>query len=181
MEYGLLFCSDVVLEQLAQDLQDVAAELREFIQTEQAVVRQRYLARQRDLAAADQPHIRDGVVRSPEGAGRDQRRVVAGETGHAMDARGVDGFGERHRQQDGGQPAGQHRLPCTWGTQEQPRYGQNARITLTFTRATAWSGSAPLTPSHSRSTGGDQRQASASSSALASRRSAVSKPSVNQP
>ena len=40
MEYGLLFCSDVVLEQLAQDLQDVAAELREFIQTEQAVVRQ---------------------------------------------------------------------------------------------------------------------------------------------
>jgi hypothetical protein len=44
MEYGLLFCREVVFERLAQDLQDMAAELGQFIQEEHAVVGQRHLA-----------------------------------------------------------------------------------------------------------------------------------------
>jgi hypothetical protein len=46
----------VSLEGLAQDLQDMAAGLRQFIQKETPVVRPRRLARQRHLAAPDQPH-----------------------------------------------------------------------------------------------------------------------------
>jgi hypothetical protein len=43
-------------------------------------------------------------------AGRHQRRAVAGEAGDAVDARGLDGFSQDHRRQDGGEPPGQHRL-----------------------------------------------------------------------
>jgi hypothetical protein len=45
-----------------QDLQDMAAELGQFIQEEHAIVAQRYVARHRHGAPADQPHIRDGVM-----------------------------------------------------------------------------------------------------------------------
>jgi hypothetical protein len=57
----LYFC-DTLLERLAQDLQDVAAELRQFIEKENAMMRQRHLPRHGDLAPTDQPHIRDSVV-----------------------------------------------------------------------------------------------------------------------
>jgi hypothetical protein len=53
---------ETLLEGLAQDLQDMAAELRQFIQNEDAVVRQRHFAGHRDLPAPDQPHIGDGVA-----------------------------------------------------------------------------------------------------------------------
>jgi hypothetical protein len=43
----------VVFERLAQDLEDLAAELGPFIQEQHAVVRQRHLAGHRDVAAAD--------------------------------------------------------------------------------------------------------------------------------
>ena len=36
--------------------------------------------------------------------GRDQRRAGAGETGDAVDACGLEGFGEGHGRQDGGEP-----------------------------------------------------------------------------
>ena len=56
-------CSeDTLLERLAQDLQDMAAELGPFIQEEHAVVGQRHVARHRHVAPADQPRIRDGMV-----------------------------------------------------------------------------------------------------------------------
>jgi hypothetical protein len=41
----------------------MAPELRQFIQEEHAVVRQRHLARHRDLAAIDQAYIGDRVMR----------------------------------------------------------------------------------------------------------------------
>ena len=56
-----LYSYETLLERLPQDLQDMAAELGQFIQEEHAVVRQRDLARHRHVAATDQPHIRDGV------------------------------------------------------------------------------------------------------------------------
>jgi hypothetical protein len=52
--------------------------------------------------AADPPHIRDGVVGRATRAGRDPRRKRAGKDDDAMDARGLHGFGEGHRQEDGG-------------------------------------------------------------------------------
>jgi hypothetical protein len=57
-----------VIEGATQDLQDVASELRQFIQKEKAIVGQRDLARHRHLALTDQPHIRDGVVGARHGS-----------------------------------------------------------------------------------------------------------------
>jgi hypothetical protein len=51
----------------------------------------------------------------------------AGEAGDAMDAGGLDGFGQRHGRQDGGETTGEHRLARSRRPQEQC-YGQNARI-----------------------------------------------------
>jgi hypothetical protein len=43
-----------------------------------------------------------------ERAGRDPRRPVPGKASDAMDAGGVEGFGEGHGWQNGGEPPGQH-------------------------------------------------------------------------
>jgi hypothetical protein len=79
-----LYVCDTILEGLAQDLQDVAAALRQFIQKEHPVVRPRHLAGQRHVAPADQADSRDRVVRGAEGAGGDQRHAGAGGAGDAM-------------------------------------------------------------------------------------------------
>ena len=50
------------LERLAQDLEHMTAKLRQFIQEEDAVVGQQYVAWHRHVAPTDQPCIRDGVV-----------------------------------------------------------------------------------------------------------------------
>jgi hypothetical protein len=50
---------ETLLERLAQDLQDVAAELRQLIQKENPVVRQRHFAWPRHLPATDQPSLRN--------------------------------------------------------------------------------------------------------------------------
>jgi hypothetical protein len=52
-------------------------------------------------------------------AGRDQRRAVAGEARDAVDTRGLNGLGEGHRRQDGGEPPCQHRLARPRGAKEQ--------------------------------------------------------------
>ena len=92
---------------LVQDLQDVAAELRQFIQEEHRVVLELHLTRRRHLDPTDQPRIRDGLVGRATRAGRDPRRAVAGEPGDAVNPRGLNGLGEGHRRQDGGESAGQ--------------------------------------------------------------------------
>jgi hypothetical protein len=79
---------------LAQDLEDMAAELGPFIQEEHALVGQRHLARHRYVAPADQPDIRDGVMGGATRAGRDPRRAGAGAASDAVDAGGVEGVGE---------------------------------------------------------------------------------------
>jgi hypothetical protein len=52
---------DTLLERLPQDLQDVAAARRPCLQAAQAVVGQRHLARQRHVAPATPPRVRDGM------------------------------------------------------------------------------------------------------------------------
>jgi hypothetical protein len=75
---------EALLERLAQGLEDVAAELRQLIQEEHAVVRQRHFPRRLHLAAADQADIGDGLVRSATRAGGDQRRAGAGAAGDSV-------------------------------------------------------------------------------------------------
>jgi hypothetical protein len=57
-----LYLCDALLKRLAQDLEDVTPALRACIPKEHPVVGQRPLARHRDLAAADPPHLRAGLV-----------------------------------------------------------------------------------------------------------------------
>jgi hypothetical protein len=58
---GRLYVYETLLQRLAQDFEDMAAEFRPFISKEHAVVRQRHLTRHRHLAAPDQPHIGHGM------------------------------------------------------------------------------------------------------------------------
>jgi hypothetical protein len=51
-----LYVENTLLERLAQDLEDMAAELAESIQEEHAMVRQRHLPRHQYRPATDQPH-----------------------------------------------------------------------------------------------------------------------------
>jgi hypothetical protein len=57
-----LYSCNAVLKQLTQDIEDMAAELGQFIQEEQAMVCQQHPARHWHLPAADQPHIGDRVM-----------------------------------------------------------------------------------------------------------------------
>ena len=98
-----LYSCDTLLERLAQDLQNMAAELGPFIQKENAVVRQRHVARHRHVAPAGQPRIRDGMMGRATRAGRDQRCAVVGAAGDTVNAWGLNGFGQRYRRQDGGE------------------------------------------------------------------------------
>ena len=88
---------DRLRERLAQDRQDMAAALGEFIQKAHAMVGQRHLSRHRHVAAAEQPRIREGMVGRAIREGRDHRRAGAGEAGDAVAARGLKGFSQRHR------------------------------------------------------------------------------------
>jgi hypothetical protein len=108
-----------ILEWLPEHLEDMTPALRAFVQEAHARVRPRHLARPRDLAAADQPHSRDGMRRGATWPAGDQGRAPIGQAGDAMDPGGVEGCGHAHLRQDGGQAAGQPRCPRARRTQEK--------------------------------------------------------------
>jgi hypothetical protein len=110
---GRLFVGDALLEE------DVAPELREFVQKEHAMVRPRHLAWHGEVPPTDQPDVRDRVVRGAERAARDHRRAGAGAASHAVDARGLEGFRQAHRRQDGGEPPRQPRLARPRGAEQE--------------------------------------------------------------
>jgi hypothetical protein len=83
------------------------------------MVRQRHLTRHRHLTAADQPDSRQGLVGGAKWPGGDQGHAPVGEVGDAMNTGGVEGFGQGHRRQDGGDAAGQPRLPRPRRAQEE--------------------------------------------------------------
>jgi hypothetical protein len=83
----------------------VAAARRQFIQKEHPMVRQRHLAGQRHVAPADQADSRERMMRGATRAGRDEGRAGAGAAGDAVEAGGLEGFGQAHRRQNGGQAA----------------------------------------------------------------------------
>jgi hypothetical protein len=57
MTRARLYSCETILERLPQDLQDMAPELRQFIQKEHVMVRQRHVPRHRHRPAADQADI----------------------------------------------------------------------------------------------------------------------------
>jgi hypothetical protein len=69
------------------------------------------------------PAGRDDVVRGPEGARGDAGGAPPGQASDVMDPRGLQRFGQRHRRQDGGEPARQPRLPHSRWPQEQDVIG----------------------------------------------------------
>jgi hypothetical protein len=71
------------------------------------------------MAAADQPRVRDGMVRSAARAGGDQDGAAAGAAGHTADAHGLEGFRQDHRRQNGGEAPRQHRLARPRRAEEQ--------------------------------------------------------------
>jgi hypothetical protein len=83
------------------------------------VVRQRHVPRRRHLAAADQAYIGDGVMRGAKRAGRDQRRAGAGAASDAVEARGLEGLGQAHRRQEGGEPPRQPRRARPRGAEHE--------------------------------------------------------------
>jgi hypothetical protein len=68
---GRLSRYDALLERLPHHLQYRASALGPCIQKEHAIVGQRHVARPGDVAPADQPRIRDGMVGSTTWAGCD--------------------------------------------------------------------------------------------------------------
>jgi hypothetical protein len=120
---GRVYACDTLLERLAPDLQDMAAALGPCIQEERAMVGQRHLTRPRHVPPTDQPDIGDGVMRGAKRARGDDRGLRAGEAGDAMNARGLQRFGETHRWQNGGQPPRQHRFP-------DPRWAEEQQVVI---------------------------------------------------
>src|SRR2546430_17737463 len=80
----------------------MAPELRQLIQTEDSMVRQRHFARERHLPPTDQPHIGARVVGGATWAHRDEYTAVTGEIGDAMDAPGLERCRQGQRWQDAG-------------------------------------------------------------------------------
>ena len=72
--YARFYVYDTLLERLPQDLEDMAAARGPYVQAAHPVVGQRHLARQQHVAAADQPHIGDGVMPGATRPGCDQCR-----------------------------------------------------------------------------------------------------------
>src|SRR5882724_3811404 len=114
-------------------------------------------------------------------AGRDQRRAVAGEAGDAVDTSGLNRLGEGHRRQDGGESPCQHRLACPRGAEQEDIVVRTPACTSASAYVPGMPMPVPWPRSRSRSSGEDDNHVNASNNALASWRSTVSKPSVNQP
>jgi hypothetical protein len=85
-------CTAAMIERLAPPCEPVAAARRPRIQAEPAVGRPRPLARQRHLATADQPGIREGLVGGATRARGHHRRARADAAGDVRPVRGVGSF-----------------------------------------------------------------------------------------
>src|SRR4029077_19993415 len=86
-----------VFERLAHHFEDVALELRQFIEKKHAVVAQRNFSWAGNRAAADQAGIADGVWGGAERPRADKPARVVEQSRYTVDARRLDGLFERHR------------------------------------------------------------------------------------
>src|SRR5271156_6208707 len=99
-----------VFQRLAHHFQHVALKFRQLVEKHHSVVAERNFSGARDGAAADEACIADGVVRRAVRTRADQAARIFEDSGDAVNARGLDGFFERHRRQNGGDAFGEHGL-----------------------------------------------------------------------
>jgi hypothetical protein len=102
-----VYAYDTLLQGLAPDLQDMPRACGRLVEAQEAMVRPRSLPRHLRLAAADQPHLGNGVIGGATRPGGDEGGASVSEPGNVIDARGVDGFGQGHSGQDGREADGQ--------------------------------------------------------------------------
>jgi hypothetical protein len=110
-----------------------------------------------------------------------ERGPIAGEAGDAMKVRRFDGFGAHHRRQDGGEPPRQDRLTRSRGLEQEEVMVRMPASSSASPKPLGLRQPVQLTRSGSSGRCHGQDHDGSASSALASCRSAVSKPSVNQP
>jgi len=97
-----------VFERLAHDFEYVALKFGELIEEENAVMTERNFARARNGAAANEARIADGVMRRAKRARADEAAGIFERARNGMNARGFDGFFERHRGKNRGNALGEH-------------------------------------------------------------------------
>ena len=97
------------LDRLAQAIQHLGLELRQFVEKQDAIVRERNLPRLGVHAAADQRRHRGGMVRASERATVSQGAACES-AGNRMDHRHFEEFAWGQGRQDRRQALGQHRL-----------------------------------------------------------------------
>ena len=91
-----------IFEGLAQALEDVSLELRQFIEEEHAVMSQGYLAGKDVGASSQHSGVRDRLVGSPEGPqGNDSPVFSQKVAAYGVNARGLQGLLEGHGRQNG--------------------------------------------------------------------------------
>src|SRR2546426_2237312 len=88
----------------------VLPELRQLVEEQHATVREAHFPGPRERAAADQPRIRDRVVRGAERPPRDERLAERQYAGDGVDLGGLERLIEAHLGEDRGKPPGEHRL-----------------------------------------------------------------------
>jgi len=122
-------------------------ELGELIPEQDAMVRQRDIPRQRHLTPADQAHFRHGLVGGAKRQGSLQGRAPAGKAGYAVNFGRLNGLGQRHVQQEGGESAREHQRARPWRPQRQMMADQDsvAGSSPSPRRLGSWQ---PLIPMH---------------------------------
>ena len=99
-----------VFQRLPHHLQHVARKLRQLVEKEHAVVRQRNFSGARYGAAADQSRVADGVVRRAERPHAHQSIARVQHSGHAVNLGRLQRFFKRQRRKDRRHALGKHRL-----------------------------------------------------------------------
>ena len=102
-----------VFQGLTQHLKNVAAELRQFVQEEDAVVGQADLARSWHRLSPNQAGIADRVMWGTERALHDQCTAPVQRARDAVDLGDFDGFVESQGGKDRGQALRNHRFSAT--------------------------------------------------------------------
>ncbi len=97
------------LQRLAQRVQRLRLEFRQFVEEQHAVMRERDFARPRVQAAADQRRHAGRMMRRAERPAVGQRAAFD-LAGDRSDHRHFEQFGRRQRRQNGRQPRGEHRF-----------------------------------------------------------------------
>ena len=110
-----------VLERLTQDLERRLRELRQLVEEQHAVMRERDLAGPRHAAAADHRDHRRRVVRAAERPLLHEAAARWQEARDAVDLRDLECLLAREARQDGAQAAREHRLA-------RPRHADHQEI-----------------------------------------------------